>query len=195
MIKKSFLFLALATTFLACRDNKSASTPSSGDTTTNNLQSEVAKLPELPSFVHYKNWEMGDPQKTQLILNVYKAWDGNMPGEMASYFADSANYDLPDGIRVTTTNKTVESKFRKWRNSYKETSNIPFSLISLRNKDLDEEWVIAWTWNKWSYTDGKKDSMLYCDNWRIENEKVVYFNSLQSRPSKPLSSKLDKIQK
>jgi hypothetical protein len=122
---------------------------------------------------------------------VYKAWDSEAASNMANYFADSTAYDLPDGTRATTTNTTIESKFRKWRNAYKETSNVPFSLISLYNKDRDQEWVIAWTWNKWTYNDGKKDSMLFCDNWRIKLGKIEYLNSLQNRPSKQLSKRLN----
>jgi hypothetical protein len=146
----------------------------------------------LPPYVVFKNWEVGDPRNAELVLNVYKAWDKNTPGEMATYFADSAAYDLPDGNRRTTNNKNVEATFRKWRSGYKETSNIPFSLISLHSKDRQQDWVIAWTWNKWTTKAGGKDSMLYCDNWRIRDGKIEYLNSLESFPSKQLSRTLNK---
>ena len=90
-------------------------------------------------------------------------------------------------------NNTIESTLRKWRKNYKETVNIPFSLISLHNKDLDQQWVIAWTWNKWRDADGGKDSMLYCDNWRFKNGKIVYLNSLENLPSRELLKTLNKI--
>ena len=89
------------------------------------------------------------------------------------------------------TNNTIESTLRKWRKNYKETSNIPFSLVSLHNKDLDQQWVMAWTWNKWRNADGTKDSMLYCDNWRLKDGKIVYLNSAENRPSKSLSKTLN----
>ena len=73
------------------------------------------------------------------------------------------------------------------------SGNIPFSLISLHNKDLDQQWVIAWTWNKWRHADGSKDSMLYCDNFRLKDGKIVYLNSLQNQPSKSLSKTLNGI--
>ena len=193
MLRPICLYILLLAFVSGCNNEKTADTPSSGADTTNKKSEPTAetKSPDLPPYVVLKNWEAGNVQHTQLVLNVYKAWDSGASGEMESYFADSTKYDFPDGTRYTTTNKTVASKFRQWRNAYKETSNIPFSLISLHNKDLDQEWVIAWTWNKWRYDDGKKDSMLYCDNWRIKDGRIEYLNSLQNRPSKALSTRLN----
>ena len=195
MLKRNCLYLMFAAFSSACNSDKTETAkPTDVDTAAAASKSQTeptAVLPELPSYVLYRNWEPGKPQNAELIANVYKAWDGSNAADLVKYFADSTAYDLPDGTRATTTNTSFESKLRKWRNAYKETSNIPFSLISLYNKDRDQEWVIAWTWNKWTYTDGKKDSMLYCDNWRIEEGKIVYLNSLQNRPSKQLSRRLN----
>ena len=194
MLKQIFMYLLFTALVAGCNSDKTE-TAKSTDTDTNDEKpatEPVNVLPDLPTYVVYKNWETGKPENTQLIINAYKAWDSDSPEDLATYFADSAAYDFPDGRRATTTNKTIESNLRQWRNAYKETTNIPFSLISLNNKDRGEEWVIAWTWNKWTYTDGKKDSMLYCDNWRINNGKITYLNSLQNRPSKQLSKALNK---
>lgn len=193
MLKRNFCYLLFAVIFSACNNNDKSETAKApdADTTDKAQPGAMPVLPEMPSYVVYKNWEPGKPQNAELILNVYKAWDSEAASNMSNYFADSTSFDLPDGTRATTTNKTIESKFRKWRNAYKETSNVPFSLISLYNKDRDQEWVIAWTWNKWTYNDGKKDSMLFCDNWRIKLGKIEYLNSLQNRPSKQLSKRLN----
>ncbi len=190
---KFFYLLCGVSLFLyACNNSKSSEQPATGDTiTTAPKLAEAPALPDLPASVIYKNWELGDPQKTALIVDVYKAWDSENPADMATFFADSSIYDLPDGSRLITTNETAEAKLRKWRSLFKETSNIPFSLISLHNKDLQEDWVIAWTWNRWRNTNGTKDSMLYCDNWRLKDNKIIYLNSLEHRVSKQLSKTLN----
>ena len=194
MKKRYLIYLLIAVFASSCNSNeKSQSETSTADTAAKSQPAPVAAIPDLPANVIYKNWEVGKPENTLLVLNVYKAWDSDSTQDMSSYFADSTAYDLPDGTRASTTNKTVGSKFRQWRRAYKETTNTPFSLISLNNKDRDQEWVIAWTWNKWTYNDGKKDSMLYCDNWRIKDGKIAYLNSLQNRPSKSLAKKLETI--
>ncbi len=193
MKKRYLIYLLIAVFTSACNSNeKSESEASTADTAAKAQPAPTAAIPDLPSNVIYKNWEVGKPENTLLVLNVYRAWDSDSTEDMSSYFADSTAYDLPDGTRASTNNKTVASKFRQWRKAYKETTNIPFSLISLNNKDRDQEWVIAWTWNKWTYNDGKKDSMLYCDNWRIKDGKIAYLNSLQNRASKQLSKSLNR---
>jgi hypothetical protein len=194
MRKRSFIYLVPAIFIVSCNNNKPSAQPSTAaDSSTKSQPAATEQASTLPPFVVFKNWEMGDPGNSELILSTYKGWDSDSTGVMSTYFADTTRFDLPDGRRFTTTNNTIESTLRKWRKNYKETSNIPFSLISLHNKDLDQQWVIAWTWNKWRNADGTKDSMLYCDNWRLKDSKIVYLNSLGNSPSKPLSKKLNAL--
>jgi len=192
---KQILLSALLTVFIASCNNKTDEQKSAvADSSASTTQPATTEQPStLPSFVVFKNWEAGDPGNSQLIVDAYNAWDSDSTGALASYFADTTRFDLPDGRRFTTTNNTIEATLRKWRKNYKETSNIPFSLISLHNKDLDQQWVIAWTWNKWRNADGTRDSMLYSDNWRMKDKKIVYLNSLENHPSKTLSKTLNKI--
>jgi len=198
-MSKLILLCMLLIAATACNnDSKSENslTPDSSTVTKQETNSTTAPetnaaLPAFPSFVVFRNWQLGDPANTSLILDVYRAWDNGNTDSMAMYFSDSAVYDFPDGTRTLTTSKTVESTFRKWRHEYTKTSNIPFSVISLYNKDFNQHWVIAWTWNKWRYTDGKKDSALYCDNWRIREGKITYLNSLENHTSKALAKRLN----
>ena len=194
---KTILLAAVILINLSCSDSQTNNEADSKEpaTAATTATTEVSKVPYLPSYVVYKDWKTGKPENAEMIIRVYEAWDGKSQEEMASYFADSTTYDFPDGTRAITTNKNVATKFRQWRNSFGETSNIPFSLISLYNDETDQDWVIAWTWNKWVYKDGKKDSMLYCDNWRIKNGKINYLNSLENKPSKKLSKALNEIVK
>jgi hypothetical protein len=195
MFKRSLFYLVSGLFIVSCNNDTKVDSqqPARDSSATNTQPASTAQLSTLPSFVVYRNWEQGNSENAQLIVNTYKAWDSDSTGAMSSYFGDTTRFDLPDGRRFTTTNNTIESTLRKWRKNYKETSNIPFSLISLHNKDLDQEWVIAWTWNKWQRTDGTKDSMLYCDNWRLKGGKIVYLNSSENQPSKSLSKTLNKI--
>ena len=191
---KRFLFCLLPGMFIvSCNNDKTADQQSTAvdSSATKSQPSATEQLSTLPSFVVFRNWEQGNPENSQLVVNTYQAWDSDSTGIMSAYFGDTTRFDLPDGRRFTMPNNTIESTLRKWRKGYKATSNIPFSLISLHNKDLDQQWVLAWTWNKWTYTDGTKDSMLYCDNWRLKDGKIVYLNSTENRPSKSLTKTLN----
>jgi len=193
MFKRFAFCLVTAAFIISCNNQKSEEQQSPApDSSAAKSESAAAETNTLPSFVVFRNWEQGNSENSQLIVDTYKAWDSDSTGVMSTYFGDTTRFDLPDGRRFTTNNNTIESTLRKWRKNYKQTSNIPFSLIALHNKDLDQQWVIAWTWNKWTSTDGTKDSMLYCDNWRLKEGKIVYLNSLQNRPSRSLLKTLNK---
>jgi len=194
MLKRFLVYVIPGILIVSCNNEKTSSQQSpAADSSAKPQLTTMQPESTLPPFVVFRNWEMADPGSSELIINTYKAWDSDSTGVMSTYFGDTTRFDLPDGRRFTISNNTIESTLRKWRKNYKETSNIPFSMISLHNKDLDQQWVIAWTWNKWRNTDGSKDSMLYCDNWRLKDGKIVYLNSLQNRPSKSLSTKLNTI--
>ena len=174
----------------ACDSTQTTTSAPATDSVSKVAEVHPPSMPALPSHVVYKNWEMGKPGHLKLILDMYTAWDNRKLDTMATYFADSAVFDFPEGSRMKT-GKNAEAIFRAWRHEYKETSNKPFSLMSLYNKDVDQEWVVAWLWNKWQYTNGKRDSMLYCDNWRIKDGKIVYLNCLQNRTTRALSKSLN----
>jgi hypothetical protein len=201
MLKRSLFYLLTVISIASCNNSaKVDKQPSSADspaTATATVPADTAHATEqastLPAFVVFKNWEMGDPANAQLVVNTYNAWDSDSTGTMSGYFGDTTHFDLPDGRRFTMSNKTIESTLRKWRKNYKATSNIPFSVIPLHNKDRDQQWVLAWTWNKWKYSDGSKDSMLYFDNWRLKDGKIVYLNSSQNKPSKSLLKTLSNV--
>jgi hypothetical protein len=191
MFKRFSFYLLTGIFAVSCNNDKPADQQSTAIDSSATKSQPAAVESTLPSFVLFRNWEQGDPENSQLILKTYQAWDNDSTGGMSTYFGDTTRFDLPDGRRFTMPNNTIESTLRKWRKNYKATSNIPFSLISLHNKDLDQQWVIAWTWNKWQYVDGTKDSMLYCDNWRLKDGKIVYLNSTENQPSKSLSKTLN----
>lgn len=191
MFKRFSFYLLTGIFAVSCNNDKPADQQSTAIDSSATKSQPAAVESTLPSFVLFRNWEQGDPENSQLILKTYQAWDNDSTGGMSTYFGDTTRFDLPDGRRFTMPNNTIESTLRKWRKNYKATSNIPFSLISLHNRDLDQQWVIAWTWNKWQYVDGTKDSMLYCDNWRLKDGKIVYLNSTENQPSKSLSKTLN----
>ena len=194
-MSKLFFCSSLLVLFSACNSNnkpaENLAPPNKDSISKPESNIESPAMSDLPSFVAFRNWQIGDPSNATSVLNVYGTWDRSNTDSMAIYFADSATYDFPNGTRRITTRHTIEATFRKWRHDYTQTSNIPFSMISLHNKDLDQDWVIAWTWNKWQYTDGKKDSALYCDNWRIRAGKITYLNSMENRASKELAKRLN----
>ena len=181
---KKILFSALTVFIFSCQDEKKE--PEIVPVT------ETPKaLPEFAYPVDRTHWKIGDPANTKLILDMYQAWDQKDGGAVARFFADSATLDLPNAQRMDLNKDNVYERFSKARIQYDNTSNKIISAISLHNDDYNEDWVQIMTYNKWSYKDGVKDSMLYFDNWRLKNGKINYLNSLEQKPPKPLLKRLE----
>ena len=61
------------------------------------------------------------------------------------------------------------------------TSNEILSSVALRDKVTGEEWVMITAYSKWVEKNGKRDSILYHDDWRLVNGKIdqlISFHSL-----------------
>ena len=189
-MKKLFYLLLTAFIFSCGDDKKEPETVP--DTAPAAATAETEKpLPEFAYPVSRSHWKLGDPANTKLILDMYKAWDAKDANAVAGFFADSANMDMPDGRRLMLNKGNVYEKFAKARNQYTNTSNKIVAALALHNDDLNEDWVQIMTYNKWEYKGGEKDSMLYFDNWRLQNSKISYLNSLQQKPPKALLKRLE----
>ena len=191
-MKISFLTVVCVVLLIACNDQKKPVTGETPATTpVPSASPDVPVMPELPNTVLYKNWEIGNPAYLKLITDAYQSWDNNEPADdLSKFFTDSAVFDLPNGKRYIPK-QNIKEQLRKWRNVYAETQNIPFSVISLKNKDFNQEWVMAMVWNKWKYKDGVKDSMLYFDNWRIQDGRIAHMISMEQKINKQMSKTLN----
>jgi len=186
---KKLFYLLLSSFILSCQDEKKEpETTTTAEVTT----TEPAKaLPEFAYPVDRANWKMGDPANTKLILDMYHAWDAKNADAVAGFFADSAFLDMPNAQRMTLNKSNVYEKFGKARKQFTNTSHRIISAISLHNDDLNDDWVQILCYNKWTYQDGGKDSMLYFDNWRVKNGKIDYLTTLEQTPPKAVLKRLE----
>ena len=54
-----------------------------------------------------------------------------------------------------------------------------------------EDWVMITTYNKWIEKNGKRDSVLYNDTWRLKNGKLDMLMSYYKLPTKEFLKKND----
>ena len=180
---KKIFYLVISVVLFSCQDEKKE--PEITPTT-----ESPKPLPEFAYPVERSHWNIGDPNNTKLVLDMYRAWDGNDANTVAGFFADSIALDMPDARRVVAKGDVFE-RFAKARRQYTDASHRIISANSLHNDDYDEDWVQILSYNKWTYQDGVKDSMLYFDNWRLKNGKINYLTSLEQKPSRPVLKKLE----
>ena len=123
--------------------------------------------------VKYVNWEIGDFKNVKVITDMYKVWDEDQSKGVAVYFADTVRMRLPE-VRneIRVPNSEVNARMTANRSMYGVTDNDVISAVSLRDKDTGEEWVMITTYAKWTEKSGKRDSILYHDDWRLKNGKI-----------------------
>ena len=85
---KRFLFYLLAGIFTVSCNNKTADQQSTAidSSATKSQPAATEQLSTLPSFVIFRNWEQGNPENSQVILNTYNAWDSDSTGGNVNLF-------------------------------------------------------------------------------------------------------------
>ncbi|ANE53132.1 hypothetical protein SY85_24325 [Flavisolibacter tropicus] len=167
--------------------SSNADTPSQASTDVN-TEDKVFDVPVL-----YKNWEMGSHENTRTVLKMYKAWDEKSIKDMEALLADSIIMELPDGKRRAAARDKMVEELVKARNHYLSTSNEIIAAYPIHNIDHNEDWVNVLVYNKWTYNDRVRDSLLYQDLWKIKDGKINYLLTLQLSPSRVGIKKLDEI--
>lgn len=190
-MKKIFPFIVVAFT-MACQNNKSE--PAAGPET-DTLLVQTQSLPDEPLNYPalYTDWEIDNKDNLNTVLNVYKDWDEVSVNKLTDFFADSVVLDMPDGKRTDGTKEEVVTKMEKFRSAYSSTHNQVLNAIPLINKKTNVHWVRVMVYNKWTYTDNKRDSMLYYDLWRFKGNKIDYLLSLGQTPSRLEVKQLEKM--
>jgi ketosteroid isomerase-like protein len=145
-----------------------------------------------PYPIKYTEWEIGKQEHLQIVLDLYKAWDNKEDGKMAALFADTFRLRIPtERTEIVLPNARINSALSENRKMYNSTYNDIISAMSLHDRERNEDWVMITTYNKWVEKDGKRDSMLYHDEWRIRNGKIEFLWSFDKTPTKAFLKKND----
>lgn len=188
-MKQIFLYIAVAL-FISCENKKNAETtsPETDSNLAQTLPDEPLNYPAL-----YTDWEIDNKENLNTVLSVYKDWDEVSVNRLTDFFADSVVLDMPDGRRTAGSKEEVVAKMEKFRSGYTSTHNQVLHAIPLINKATQIHWVRVMVYNKWTYTDNKRDSMLYYDLWRFKGNKIDYLLSLGQTPSRLEVKQLEKM--
>lgn len=187
---KNIFLVLLPALVISCgqddKDSKPETEVVKSDATTREVATEEKPV-EQKTFdypVVYKNWEMGNHENTRLVLKMYKAWDSRSIDDMKMLIADTLTLELPDGVRRSAEKDKMIGYLIKQRKKIRSTANEILAAYPIINTENNDEWVSVLTYNKWRYTDGVRDSMLYQDLWKIRNGKIIQMISLEQSPSR-----------
>jgi hypothetical protein len=191
---KKIILPAITLFFItSCNDSKQEQPTTSANPDTDTVSAKTEKPAPVYAFpVKYKDWEIGDPVNIKTTLDVYKAWDDKQPEKLSALFADTVRLRIPDEREeIAIPNNKIAQQLGKNRNMYDSTYNNILSAVSLHDKESGEDWVLITTYNKWIEKNGKRDSVLYNDNWRLKNGKLDLLMSYYKLPTKEFLKRND----
>jgi hypothetical protein len=124
------------------------------------------------------------PEFAQIVLTVWKMFESNQIDSMRKYYADTVTYDMVNGMRFYGSSKDLLEFARK---DIAELDSLRFDILmwqSVHINDKNEDWVYIWARERRYDKHGKADTSLIHEQWKIENNKVTYFNQFEAKPAK-----------
>jgi len=158
----------------------------------NNVSTAANTKSEFIYPIKHSQWEIGKPENINTVLDFYYAWDHKHADKVAQLFSDTIKLRIPtERIEIDIPNSKINEELRKNRKMYDSTSNDILSAVSLHDRESNEDWVMITTYNKWVWENGKRDSVLYQDNWKITNGKLSFLMSFYKLPTANFLKKED----
>jgi len=120
----------------------------------------------------------------QMVLLVWKLFENKNIDSLKNYYADTVTYDGSDGSHYYGSRDGILNIARQ---DVESLDSLRFDISmwqSLHLNDKNEDWVYIWAAERRYEKNGKADTSLIHEQWKIVNNKVSYFNQYKSRPAK-----------
>ena len=175
--------MASLATFTACNpgsENAKVETMATDSTKTDNLN--------YPYTADYSSkFEIGDPNNSMTVLQVYKDWDNNTLDNSKNIFADSVIMAFSDGTVLSGSRDSVFNAVKQFRNTMGTVTTVPVAWTPLKSTDKSENWVSVWFTEHRTAANGKKDSTYYQETWRLNKDgKVDRFYQYEAKTAPPV---------
>jgi hypothetical protein len=189
---KKILLLSTTCLFIfSCANNADKTATSSSDTTKVAASSTTTPAVDYPYTATYSSqMEVGDPNNSKKILEIYKDYDNGNLLAHKEYFADSIAFDLASGNTVMGTRDSILNTAQKERNNMKSVEDKIITFVPSHAKDKGENWVSVWTKEIDTHKDGKIDSTFLNENWMFNKDgKISYMVQLSAKAAPPKEAK------
>lgn len=186
-MKKFFLLSTGCLFIFSCANNADKTSSASSDTTKVAASSTTTPMVEYPYTATYSSqMELGDPNNSKKVLDIYKDYDNGNILAHKDYFADSVEFHLASGIIVKGARDSILGIVQKERSNMKSAEDKIITFIPSHFKDKGEDWVSVWTKEIDTHKDGKMDSTYLNENWMLDkNGKISYLSQLSAKTTPP----------
>ncbi|MEI7965843.1 MAG: nuclear transport factor 2 family protein [Chitinophagaceae bacterium] len=194
-MKRIITVIAGVCLLISCNDKKSENSASNADSSAKSATTVEGNKQEKPDYlkgIKYTQWEIGNPEHIKTALEFYAAWDVKDIDKLTQIFTDTVTLRLPaEREQIVLPNSRIKEALSSNRGEYGVTMNNIVSAVSLHDTESNEDWVTITTYNKWVEKSGKRDSVLYNDNWRFKNGKIDFLMSYDKVPTRTLLNEID----
>lgn len=173
---KPTLLLAAGIVLLSCNSKKETDTTKE----TSKADTTAATIPILPLKMAYEGVPaVGNSDNIVKVMNFNSDFTAGKMDNLGSYFADSVHGVFADGNEFNTVRDSVVAMIKDWRGSMSSSQQSYISAVALDNKTLNHEWVFQWIDETHNYKNGKKEHVIYHEDYRLENGKIREFFQYQ----------------
>jgi len=177
-----FFFIFLISTFITACESKSGSATDK-DTLTASAKTAARDTLTYAFKAAYSSdiTVPGNPLVAREVLNIWKMFESNQIEAMKPYFADTVKYDDAGGMHFYGTSAELLAY------AGKDISNLDSLRFDISTwqcahlNDKNEDWVNIWSAERRYPKNGKPDTTLIQENWKVKDGKVIYFNQYKAK--------------
>ena len=142
---------------------------------------DSAKIPDTLTYPFKATYSSdvtvpSNPGYAQRVLKVWKMFETGDIAGMKPYFADTVTYEDASGMRFYGPTEKLLAYAKK---DIEGLDSMRFDISmwqSAHSNDKNEEWVNIWSSERRYPKNGRPDTVLMQENWRVKDGRVVYFN-------------------
>jgi hypothetical protein len=167
---KKFFFVAVIAVLLAgCQNGAgeaSTANTRSVDTLTYAFKASYSSDVSVPA----------NAENAQKVLRVWKAFEQGQIEAMKPFFADTVIYEDASGMRFHGPSDQLLAYAQK---DIGGLDSMRFDISQWQSShinDRDEDWVNIWSTERRYPRNGKADTVLMQENWKVKGGRIVYFD-------------------
>src|SRR5258708_1639969 len=149
-MRKLLAVLAIAFFIASCNQDKPAAEEKKDSATTETKKVDNTSYPYKASYS--SAFEMGKPENSKVILDIWKAFEENKLSDTRSLWADSVTMQF-DGFTFHGTADSALKEGNAERARYTSVIDTVIAWLPLHSTDRNEDWVGVWAME---YTVNKK---------------------------------------
>ena len=181
---KKLLFISALSIFMLAScgspSEKEAAKPADTVAVTPAAAKEVAAMPYAATQTD--DWKMGDPEKLRMILTFYKNLEADtMYDQLGAHIADTITNLNFENKTFKLTPAQFSDLVKKFRSRFSKLDEEFKTYMVVHSDKLNYDQVMLWIKEVGTYKNGKVDSTMYQENWRINAEGKIFYRGSYMR--------------